>query len=86
MDDIHPVKEEKYEQNFMEHLKSINYDIMWTTEGDIELTMTPGALADIEAQIQRAFWIPYQSLMMMYLSRLTCSRRLQSYRSVPNFP
>ena len=37
MDDTHTVLKKIYSQEFTDHLNSVDDDIKWTTEGDVEL-------------------------------------------------
>ena len=37
MDDIHIVLKKIYSQEFTDHLNSVDDDIKWTTEGEVEM-------------------------------------------------
>ncbi len=41
-------------QAFSDHLNTIDEDIQWTTEGEVDLTSSPAGLESIEARTERA--------------------------------
>ena len=81
VDDTYTVMKKARAQEFMEYLNTVDADIKWMTEGEVEMVITKDADEEIVwDRVERAlaFWTPGRSSSLMDQSRQRCSGRIHN--------